>query len=148
MGTRAQKKMTKIVRILQGGCDINESEICSSAPECPAAPGFDCHLGPFVKTGEYHAYNFLRSADLISFVAPRVFIFIPVPEFTEEKRLELFAALHRREARPRIYSSRHANTRTGCPEEYRRAAGHKYLPRSKSQIRSANKSVCEFLLPR
>jgi len=36
-------------------------------------------------------YNFLHSADLISFVSPRVFIFIPASEFT--KRTELFATL-------------------------------------------------------
>jgi len=32
-------------------------------------------------------------------------------------------------------------------QEYRRAVGHKYLPRSKSQIKSANKSAGGFLLP-
>lgn len=67
----------------------------------------------FVKIGECHACNFLRSVDLISFIAPRIFIFIYAPEFRNGggESSQLFAALLFARTRPRIYSSRHANTR-------------------------------------
>jgi len=42
-------------------------------------------------------YNFLRSVDLISFVSPRVFIFIPAPEFTKRTARVICGASHRRE---------------------------------------------------
>lgn len=66
---------------MQKGRDINKSEYVGAPPNAWLYLDLIFTLVVFVKIGECHACTFLRSVDLISFVAPRIFIFIYAPEF-------------------------------------------------------------------